>query len=411
MKSKIKQVVKFEFLRIVKTKGFIIALILAPFLMGGGIAALIYFTEQSNDRTTEEISIGVKIPASDPLYIPIVSAISAKGWTIVENSDAGELRQLTLDNRLKGYIEYDSVKGVSYYSDKLADLYITNTITQIVQNVNRSREIRQLGLDEEQVSRLLNPESASTYKLSSETSETAEAANANAEYGIKLACGTVFFMLFAMSLMMFSLSVGRSVLEDKSTKIVDVLLTSVKPEQLLTGKILGISAASFLQMSTWIIIGAVSVTCSNVSALSGISDILTPGIWAMSAVFFLFGFFAATAVYASIGAMSETEQHFNRLSSYVIWIIMLPCFFMGPIAQNPDSTLANVLSFIPIMSSSLMPFRVIMVDVPVWQILTSFGILLISTFLLIKLSAKIFRNGIMQQGKEFGFKDIFKWLK
>lgn len=411
MKSKIKQVVKFEFLRIVKTKGFIIALILAPFLMGGGIAALIYFTEQSNDRTTEEISIGVKIPASDSLYIPIVSAISAKGWTIVENSDAGELRQLTLDNRLKGYIEYDSVKGVSYYSDKLADLYITNTITQIVQNVNRSREIRQLGLDEEQVSRLLNPESASTYKLSSETSETAEAANANAEYGIKLACGTVFFMLFAMSLMMFSLSVGRSVLEDKSTKIVDVLLTSVKPEQLLTGKILGISAASFLQMSTWIIIGAVSVTCSNVSALSGISDILTPGIWAMSAVFFLFGFFAATAVYASIGAMSETEQHFNRLSSYVIWIIMLPCFFMRPIAQNPDSTLANVLSFIPIMSSSLMPFRVIMVDVPVWQILTSFGILLISTFLLIKLSAKIFRNGIMQQGKEFGFKDIFKWLK
>ena len=411
MKSKIKQVVKFEFLRIVKTKGFIIALILAPFLMGGGIAALIYFTEQSNDRTTEEISIGVKIPASDSLYIPIVSAISAKGWTIVENSDAGELRQMTLDNRLKGYIEYDSVKGVSYYSDKLADLYITNTITQIVQNVNRSREIRQLGLDEEQVSRLLNPESASTYKLSSETSETAEAANANAEYGIKLACGTVFFMLFAMSIMMFSLSVGRSVLEDKSTKIVDVLLTSVKPEQLLTGKILGISAASFLQMSTWIIIGAVSVTCSNVSALSGISDILTPGIWAMSAVFFLFGFFAATAVYASIGAMSETEQHFNRLSSYVIWIIMLPCFFMGPIAQNPDSTLANVLSFIPIMSSSLMPFRVIMVDVPVWQILTSFGILLISTFLLIKLSAKIFRNGIMQQGKEFGFKDIFKWLK
>ncbi|MBR4679460.1 MAG: ABC transporter permease [Bacteroidales bacterium] len=411
MKSKIKQVVKFEFLRIVKTKGFIIALILAPFLMGGGIAALIYFTEQSNDRTTEEISIGVKIPASDSLYIPIVSAISAKGWTIVENSDAGELRQLTLDNRLKGYIEYDSIKGVSYYSDKLADLYITNTITQIVQNVNRSREIRQLGLDEEQVSRLLNPESVSTYKLSSETSETAEAANANAEYGIKLACGTVFFMLFAMSLMMFSLSVGRSVLEDKSTKIVDVLLTSVKPEQLLTGKILGISAASFLQMSTWIIIGAVSVTCSNVSALSGISDILTPGIWAMSAVFFLFGFFAATAVYASIGAMSETEQHFNRLSSYVIWIIMLPCFFMGPIAQNPDSTLANVLSFIPIMSSSLMPFRVIMVDVPVWQILTSFGILLISTFLLIKLSAKIFRNGIMQQGKEFGFKDIFKWLK
>ena len=411
MKSKIKQVVKFEFLRIVKTKGFIIALILAPFLMGGGIAALIYFTEQSNDRTTEEISIGVKIPASDSLYIPIVSAISAKGWTIVENSDAGELRQLTLDNRLKGYIEYDSVKGVSYYSDKLADLYITNTITQIVQNVNRSREIRQLGLDEEQVSRLLNPESVSTYKLSSETSETAEAANANAEYGIKLACGTVFFMLFAMSIMMFSLSVGRSVLEDKSTKIVDVLLTSVKPEQLLTGKILGISAASFLQMSTWIIIGAVSVTCSNVSALSGISDILTPGIWAMSAVFFLFGFFAATAVYASIGAMSETEQHFNRLSSYVIWIIMLPCFFMGPIAQNPDSTLANVLSFIPIMSSSLMPFRVIMVDVPVWQILTSFGILLISTFLLIKLSAKIFRNGIMQQGKEFGFKDIFKWLK
>ncbi len=411
MKSKIKQVVKFEFLRIVKTKGFIIALILAPILMGGGIAALIYFTTQSNDRTTEEISIGVKIPASNPSYIQTISEIQSKGWTTIENSDAGALRQMTLDNRLKGYIEYDSIKGISYYSDKLADLYITNTINQIVQNVNRSREIKQLGLDEGQVSRLLNPESADTYKLSSETSENAEAANANAEYGVKLACGTIFFMLFAMCIMMFSLSVGRSVLEDKSTKIVDVLLTSVKPEQLLTGKILGISAASFLQMSTWIIIGTVSVTFSNVTALSGISEILTPRIWALSVVFFLFGFFAATAIYAAIGAMSETEQHFNRLSSYVIWVIMLPCFFMGPIAQNPDSMLANVLSFIPIMSSSLMPFRVIMVDVPIWQIVTSFIILLISTFVLIKIAAKIFRNGIMQQGKELGFKDIFKWFK
>ena len=410
MKSRIKQVAKFEFLRIVRTKGFIIALILAPVLMGAAIAITMYLAEQSNDHSKEEISIGVLSPVEDSSFAQIVKEVGQMGWKIEEKTSVDELHKMTLENKLKGYLKFDTANGIGYYSDKLSERFITNTLNGIVQNINRNREISQLGLDDSQVARLLNPEQLRTYKLSTDNAENAEAANANVEYGVRMICGIVLMAILSMCIMMFSLSVGRSVLEDKSSKIADVLLTSVKPEQLLAGKIIGISAASFLQTSVWIILALGSIKFANVEWLSGVFDFLTPSVLAVSVAFFIFGFVAATAIFASVGAMCETEQHFNRNSSYAIWLIMLPMFFLAPINENPDSMFSTVMSFIPIMSSSLMPLRM-MGDIPTWQVIASFSILVIATVLLIKLAAKIFRNGIMQQGKDFGFKDMLKWLK
>ena len=249
MKSRIKQVAKFEFLRIVRTKGFIIALILAPVLMGAAIAITMYLAEQSNDHSKEEISIGVLSPVEDSSFAQIVKEVGLMGWKIEEKTSVDELHKMTLENKLKGYLKFDTANGIGYYSDKLSERFITNTLNGIVQNINRNREISQLGLDDSQVARLLNPEQLRTYKLSTDNAENAEAANANVEYGVRMICGMVLMIILTMCIMMFSLSVGRSVLEDKSSKIADVLLTSVKPEQLLAGKIIGISAASFLQTS------------------------------------------------------------------------------------------------------------------------------------------------------------------
>ena len=153
-----------------------------------------------------------------------------------------------------------------------------------------------MGLDDSQVAKLLNPEQLRTYKLSTDNAENAEAANANVEYGVRMICGMVLMIILSMCIMMFSLSVGRSVLEDKSSKIADVLLTSVKPEQLLAGKIIGISAASFLQTSVWIILALGSIKFANVEWLSGVFDFLTPSVLAVSVAFFIFGFVAATAI-------------------------------------------------------------------------------------------------------------------
>ena len=109
--------------------------------------------------------------------------------------------------------------------------------------------------------------------------------------------------------------------------------------------------------------------------------------------------------------MSETDQHFNQLIGYVQWIIVLPACFLGVMIQNMESTFAQVLSMIPIVSSEIMPFRLIFGGVSTWEIVVSLAILIISCFLIIKAAAKIFRNGIMHQGKEFGFKDVAALLK
>lgn len=411
MKTKIKHVIKFEFIRLVKTKAFLVGLLLAPIFMGVIMAVSMYLAQQSADPTKEDITIGIQSPVADSSFADVVTSMRAMGWKTEENSSAADLRQMVLEGKIKGYIEFDSTKGFGYYSDNLANLTITNTINGFVQAISRRKDIQQLGLDDSQVAKILNPESLHTYKISVDNPETAESSNATAEFGVKAICGSVFFMLFFMCILMFSINVGRSVLEDKSTKIADVLLTSVKPEELLAGKIIGICAAGLLQICVWLLMGLGTLSFVDLPEFASVYNIITPSFIIISLVYFIFGFAAATSIYAAVGSMSETDQHFNQLIGYVQWIIVLPACFLGVMIQNMESTFAQVLSMIPIVSSEIMPFRLIFGGVSTWEIVVSLAILIISCFLIIKAAAKIFRNGIMHQGKEFGFKDVAALLK
>ena len=411
MKSKIKHIIKFEFLRAAKTKGFIIGIILVPLMFIGIIAITKILAEKSNDHSEDQISIGVCTAVKDSTLAEIVQSVKSMNWEIVESPDKDALRTMTFEKKIKGFIEYDSVAGYNFYADNYTDLYVSNTISGIVYSINRRNEIMRSGLSAEQIDKILNPASVNTLKLSEDNPETAETSNVHAEVFKRQMCGYVFAFLIMMSVLMFAQAIGMSVLEDKTTKIVDVLLTSVSPTQLLTGKILGVGSAGLLQFLVWVLIAIIATTNSDEMSIGSLSEYLTPQLFIVAAVYFVLGFIMVMTLYAAFGSMAETQQHYNQLVSGIRVFMSLPFIVITPVTMTPDSTFSVVMSMIPICSSSLMPVRIIAGDVPVWQIILSLAILIGTCFLVIKAAARIYRNGIMQQGKDFKFKDIFKLMK
>jgi len=411
MNSKLKQIIKFEFLRTAKTKGFIIGIILVPLLFMGSMAIVKILAEKGMDHSGEEISIGVLTTTQDSTFAEIVQTISAMNWKTIESTDKEALRQMVFEKKIKGYIEYDTVAGFNLYSDNYTDLYISNTISGIVHNINRRKEIMRSGLSEEQINKILNPASINTLKLSEDNPETAESSNVRDESFKRTMCGYVLAFLIMMSVMMFAQSVGMSVLEDKSTKIVDVLLTSVSPTQLLSGKILGIGSAGILQFAVWVLIAIIATNNTDGLSFGSLSDVLTPQLYVFAFLYFILGFITVISIYAAFGSMAETQQHYNQLVSGVSIFLSMPFIVIMPVAMSPESTFSIIMSMVPIFSTSLMPVRIVAGDAPAWQIILSFVLLIGTGYLILKASARIYRNAIMQQGKELKMKDIFKLLK
>ena len=410
MKSKIKHIVKFEFLRAAKTKGFIIGIILVPLMFIGIIAITKILAEKSTDHSEDKISVGVCTAVQDSTLAEIVASIKSMNWEIVESPDKDALRSMTFEKKIRGYIEYDSVAGYNFYADNYTDLYVSNTISGIVYNINRRNEIMRSGLSSDPIEKILHPASVNTLKLSEDNPETAETSNVHAEAFKRQMCGYVFAFLIMMSVMMFAQAIGMSVLEDKTTKIVDVLLTSVNPTQLLTGKILGVGSAGILQFFVWVLIAIIATTNSDELSIGSLSEYLTPQLFIVAAIYFVLGFIMVMTLYAAFGSMAETQQHYNQLVSGLSIFLSVPFIAITPVTMSPDSTFSVVMSMIPIFSSSLMPVRIIAGDVPVWQVVASLAILIGTGFLIIKAAARIYRNGIMQQGKDLKFKDIFRLM-
>ena len=162
MKSKIKHIVKFEFLRAAKTKGFIIGIILVPLMFIGIIAITKILAEKSTDHSEDKISVGVCTAVQDSTLAEIVASIKSMNWEIVESPDKDALRSMTFEKKIRGYIEYDSVAGYNFYADNYTDLYVSNTISGIVYNINRRNEIMRSGLSSDQIEKILHPASVNT---------------------------------------------------------------------------------------------------------------------------------------------------------------------------------------------------------------------------------------------------------
>lgn len=407
-------VARWEYLEKIKSKAFLIGLLVTPMLMVG-MGVLPSLLASSEDEVTKVIGVidqnggylaplaerlqKFKLPNGKPNYA--VRAIAIGNTNNLD--DAIQLAtSKVLQDELEGYciIGVDPAvdSTVEYRSKHVGDFKIANRIEEAMREIIAEKKLVRMGLDPSLLGQLRAPIDVKTVKLS-KTGET-EAGD----------FGTVFFSAYIPLMMLFFLVLTsgqllvRSMIEEKSNRIVEILVSSASPTELMAGKVLGLSGLGFTQIGFWAIVGLA------VSLQFGVTFI-PPAQALLLLVYFVLGYLFYAAVFIGVGSPLNTEQEAQQVTSYLVLIVVLPVTLAIPAIQNPGATWIKVLSYIPFLTPTMMTMRVPIQFPSVWEILITIVIMIASIVIGMVAAGRIFRIAILSTGKRPALKEILGWAK
>jgi ABC-2 type transport system permease protein len=229
---------------------------------------------------------------------------------------------------------------------------------------------------------------------------------------------TKFFAGFAVAMMLYfmlifhGMAVMRSVLEEKTSRVMEVMLSSVSAKELMAGKILGVGAVGLTQTAIWVIL-ALAINSPAAAASKDLRELIasSSGIILWLPIYFVLGFLLYSGMYAALGAAVNSDQEAQQLQFFVTMPLIIPIIIMWMIIRQPDSAVSVWLSMVPFFSPILMTVRMAMHTPPIWQIALSIGILLATMYLILAISSRIYRIGILMYGKRPTLPEIVKWVK
>lgn len=214
----------------------------------------------------------------------------------------------------------------------------------------------------------------------------------------------VFILLLMMMVVYSGQMLVRSMIEEKSSRLIEMLISSSTPDELLTGKLFGLSLLGITQIIIWVLIG-MSLVASSILPVAAFKNIIP------MLAYFILGFLFYASLFIGIGSTVNTEQQAQHVTTYLSLILMLPVVVAMPAIQNPDFILTKVFSYIPLTIPTVMLLRLNVQNVSNFEIFFSIIIMIFSIFIVTKVSAKIFRIGILSYGNTPTLKEIFHWIK
>ncbi|HVT45086.1 MAG TPA: ABC transporter permease [Thermoanaerobaculia bacterium] len=224
--------------------------------------------------------------------------------------------------------------------------------------------------------------------------------------------GLVMFIYFA--LILYGIYVLRGVLEEKSNRIVEIMVSSVKPFDMMLGKILGIGAVGLTQITIWVLFSLL-ITAPQVATVLAISKEFVPAVNAQALIFFpvyfVLGYFLYATIYAGIGSMFNTDEEAQQLAGVAQLFLVIPMMVLLPVIKDPNGGLATGLSLFPFFTPILMYLRITIETPPAWQIGLSIVIMVATILLMVWLVSKIYRVGILMYGKKPTIPELVRWLR
>lgn len=225
----------------------------------------------------------------------------------------------------------------------------------------------------------------------------------------------VFLMFMFMPIIAYGVTALRSVLEEKSSRIIEVLLSSLTPFQLFSGKILGLALVGLTQVGAYVLssllFSAYSRSMAPAGMLKDIGAVITPTILGLFLIYFLLGFLLFLTIFTAIGSMVNNEQEATHMQQPVIMLLVIPMYAVFFFISNPDSTLARVMSMVPVVSPMIMMMRIMALMPPWWEIALSIVLITATIFGVAWAAARIFRIGVLMYGKRPTLPEIIKWVK
>jgi ABC-2 type transport system permease protein len=228
------------------------------------------------------------------------------------------------------------------------------------------------------------------------------------EYGVVF----LFVMLLFTSIQSWGVTIAKSIVEEKGSRIIEVLLSAVTPRDLIIGKLVGVGMAGITQLAIWTVVG-LTITGGGIAfALAKMGPLHIPPVtFFYFIVFFILGFMFYSSLYMVIGAVSSTEQDAQQMQILVTLPMLVPIMSLMLFMQNPASALAVGMSLFPPFTPMVMMARIILLTPPMWQILLGIGLMLVTIFLSVTFSARIFRVGILMHGKRPNLRELVHWYR
>ena len=228
-------------------------------------------------------------------------------------------------------------------------------------------------------------------------------------------------MLLYMVVLMYAVAVMRASLEEKTTRIVEILVSSIRPMDLMLGKIIGVGSVGLTQLVVWILCGILGLTFGVPALVAARPELADPEAIAQAlpglelvglfVALFLGGYFLYAALYAAVGAMCSTEEEAQQAQFPVVLVLVAPVLRLMPIMGDPHTTWAVVLSMIPFFSPVLLYARAGAASVPAWQVVTSLALLYLGVLAVAWVAGRIYRVGILMQGKRPTLPELWRWVR
>lgn len=423
--SKILIIIQREYITRVRKRTFIISTLLAPL----GFFALILFSVLMSNYSggTRQVAIS----DDSGLFSSVVFPDAPDGSVEFHYLKKGEAPAKKYDAiiRIPSFYDIDNPRKVSIgcTSDKSLGMMATSYINKVFSDKVRQVRATKMNITQEQLDNL-NADIELSYQKLSEDKKKGASAIVGMGFGYLI--GIAIYTL----LLVYGTMIMKGVVEEKSSRIMEVLVSSVKPIQLMLGKILGIAAVGLTQFILWIILMSVSVLfllpalgLSHPSApqhmpagdnmdpqtleqvLNILKDFHYGPMVVVLLLFFLGGFLLYGSLFAAIGAAGGDETDSQSLTFPVILPIIITIAMMTNILGQPDGKLAFWASLVPFCSPIIMP-SLMPTNPPLWQIITSLVLLFTGFLLCVSLAARIYRTGILMYGKKTSFKEIGRWL-
>ncbi len=291
-----------------------------------------------------------------------------------------------------------------YYSGNISD-FDTNRFIQAAVRTVVSRQI----LIEKRIDPGIVDEA--TRDIDFETIKVKKEGTAKSSAGIEYMMSLFMLAILFSILMGYGQLIMRGVLEEKNSRIIEILISSTDTQTIFYGKIIGIGLAGLTQVAIWFLFAMALVGKFSMGLDSGILNFLTLEIGLYFIIFFMLGFFMYAILFSIVGAAVNTDQEAQQFAAPISYLLIIP-FVMGiMVTQSPNSSLAVVSSFIPLFTPTLMFMRITVSPPPLLQILSAISLSLLFILFLAWLGAKIFRVGILMYGKKPSLKEIVRWLR
>ena len=398
-----------EYVERIRAKSFIIMTVLIPTLMGGLTVAMNYATGSKGKQdvniaiVTQDSKFGLDLQQElskhkhPKITADVIAPPSADTRNVLEN----EFKSKSLDGYLWVTPSSDGHAAPTFEWKTRTKGYTNtqNELSESIRAVLTRQGLAHSGMGTSDVDALMQPIDLDATIATKDAAASGEA----------VAFGLFFIMYFVI--LFYGMNVARSIIEEKTSRIFEVLLATIKPEEMMAGKVLGVGSVGLTQVGIWLV-GAIAL---SVPGLVSLGDDFAFSITASQAIFFVVFFFLGYTLYsgmaAALGAMTSSEQELQQMNIFLMLPLIACSGVVFTVVNDPDGTIAKVFSFIPFCTPLIMYVRIAVHQPPWYEIAISIAALVATIAAILWFAARVYRVGILMYGKKPSLPELLRWLK